>query len=124
VLCPKIICRPSFIEYLDKYANFNREVTEYAFGNPHRLSVPELHTAEQPKIQVVRQRFNPRMVKIAQRESLMWGSTQQKAIEFGNVTHEVLSVKTRHDIDTALTKAIENGLITTASARIWKKSYR
>jgi len=103
-----------FIEYLMQHTSFNREVTEYAFGNPHRLSAPELHTAEQPKIQVVRQRFNPRMVKIAQRESLMWGSTQQKAIEFGNVTHEVLSyVKTRHDIDTALTKAIENGLITT-----------
>ncbi|MFP9113129.1 UvrD-helicase domain-containing protein [Flavobacterium sp. RHBU_3] len=104
-----------FIEYLMQHANFNREVDQYAFGNPQRLSAPELHTAEQPKIQVVKERFNPRKVKIAQRESLMWGSTQQKAIEFGNLTHEVLSfVKTKNDIDLALTKAIENGLITTS----------
>jgi RecB family exonuclease len=42
----------------------------------------------------------------------MWGTTQLKAIEFGNVTHEILAfVKTAHDIPLALMKAVENGLI-------------
>ncbi|MFP5439259.1 MAG: UvrD-helicase domain-containing protein [Bacteroidia bacterium] len=104
-----------FIEYLMQQGQFNRDMVEYEFGYPERLSEPELHKGEQPKIQVVRQRFNPRMVKIAQRESLMWGNVQAQAIEFGNVVHEVLSfIKTKTDIDTALTKALENGLITTS----------
>ena len=35
-----------------------------------------------------------------------------KAIEYGNILHEILSfIKTKDDIDLALTKAIENGLI-------------
>jgi ATP-dependent exoDNAse (exonuclease V) beta subunit len=42
----------------------------------------------------------------------MWNTHQQKAIEFGNILHEILSfVKTKDDIDLALIKAIENGLI-------------
>ena len=43
----------------------------------------------------------------------MWGTHQQEAIEYGNVVHEILSfVKTRDDVDLAITKAIESGLIT------------
>jgi ATP-dependent exoDNAse (exonuclease V) beta subunit len=51
-------------------------------------------------------------VKIAQREALMWGTQQQEAIEFGNMMHEILSyVKTKDDVDLAIIKALENGLI-------------
>ena len=43
----------------------------------------------------------------------MWGTHQQEAIEYGNVVHEILSfVKTKSDIDLAITKAVETGLIT------------
>jgi ATP-dependent exoDNAse (exonuclease V) beta subunit len=43
----------------------------------------------------------------------MWGAHQQEAIEYGNLIHEILSfVKTKHDVDLAITKALENGLIT------------
>jgi ATP-dependent exoDNAse (exonuclease V) beta subunit len=43
----------------------------------------------------------------------MWGTQQQEAIEYGNVIHEILSfVNTRNDVDLAITKAVENGLIT------------
>jgi len=102
-----------FIEYLMYKGIFDNLKEEYEFGNAKRLSEPQLHKGEQPKIAVVNDRFNPRRVKIAQRESLMWGNTQAQAIEFGNVTHEVLSyIETADDIPTALMKAVENGLIT------------
>jgi ATP-dependent exoDNAse (exonuclease V) beta subunit len=56
--------------------------------------------------------LDPKNIKIAQREALMWGTHQQEAIEYGNVVHEILSfVKTKSDIDLAITKAIESGLI-------------
>ena len=43
----------------------------------------------------------------------MWGTKQQKAIEFGNLIHEILAfIKTKNDIDLAVIKALENGLIT------------
>lgn len=42
----------------------------------------------------------------------MWGTHQQESIEYGNVIHEILSfVKTKADVDLAVEKAIENGLI-------------
>jgi hypothetical protein len=57
--------------------------------------------------------FKSKNIKIAQREALMWGTHQQEAIEYGNVIHEILSfVKTKNDVDLAITKSIENGLIT------------
>jgi ATP-dependent exoDNAse (exonuclease V) beta subunit len=57
--------------------------------------------------------INPKNIKIAQRESVMWGTHQQEAIEYGNVVHEILSfVKTKGDVDLAITKAVESGLIT------------
>jgi ATP-dependent exoDNAse (exonuclease V) beta subunit len=49
----------------------------------------------------------------------MWGTHQQKAIEYGNVIHEILSfVKTQKDIDLAVTKALENGLIQNAQKEV------
>ena len=57
--------------------------------------------------------LDPKNIKIAQREALMWGTQQQQAIEYGNVIHEILSfVKTAADIDLAIIKSIESGLIT------------
>jgi len=101
-----------FIEYLMSKNMFNNQVAEYEFGNPQRISDVQGHTAVQHTIKVVKEHFNPRAVKIAQREALMWGSTQLQAIEFGNVTHEILSyIKTENDIPLAIMKAIENGLI-------------
>ena len=101
-----------FIKFLQQKHLFDNTVTEYEFGNAARLSKPETHVGGQHTIKVVKEHFNPRSVKIAQRESLMWGSTQLQAIEFGNVTHEILSyIKTENDIPIAIMKAIENGLI-------------
>ncbi|MFP9100280.1 UvrD-helicase domain-containing protein [Flavobacterium sp. RHBU_24] len=102
-----------FIEYLQNQNVFDNRIAEYEFGNSSRLSKPQEFKEKQPKIAVVKDRFNPRRVKIAQREALMWGNTQAQAIEFGNVTHEVLSyIETANDIPMALMKAVENGLIT------------
>jgi len=101
-----------FIKYLIKEGLYDNTIAEYGFGSPEKLSEHEAFEESQQTIKVVKERFNPRAVKIAQRESLMWGTTRLAAIEFGNVMHEVLSfIKTRHDIPLALMKAIENGLI-------------
>src|SRR5690606_32603403 len=63
-------------------------------------------------IESVNQSFDPQNIKIAQRDSVMWGTHQQESINYGNLVHEVLSfVQTEADMDIALEKSLESGLI-------------
>lgn len=114
-----------FIKFLQHKNLFDNTVPEYAFGNVISKSKSEKLGPKPNVIQVVKERFNPRRVKIAQRESLMWGNAQAQAIEFGNVTHEVLSfVKTESDIPLALMKAVEQGLITYSQTEQMEKTLK
>ncbi len=102
-----------FIKYLKERGVFDNTINEYVFGSPERVSSDAGFTGSHQIIKVVQENFSPRGVKIAQRESLMWGTNRLKAIEFGNVMHEILSyITTKHDMPVAIMKAIENGLIT------------
>jgi ATP-dependent exoDNAse (exonuclease V) beta subunit len=102
-----------FVNYLDSKCQFEDNKFEYEFGNPAKLSAESDKSDDVQMIQSVVEVLNPKNIKIAQRESLMWGTYQQEAIEYGNVVHEILSfVKTKSDVDLAITKAIESGLIT------------
>jgi ATP-dependent exoDNAse (exonuclease V) beta subunit len=100
-----------FIEFLqDK--GFVETKLNYEFGNPKKLSVDDKKVKETQTIPQVAATLNSKNIKIAQRESVMWNTKQQNAIEYGNTIHEILSfVKTKNDIDLAISKAIENGLI-------------
>ena len=100
-----------FIDFLqDK--GFDQTNAIYEFGQAKKISTD---TKTEKITQVIPQlssTLNPKSIKIAQRESIMWNTKQQNAIEYGNTIHEILSfVKTKDDIDVAITKAIENGLM-------------
>ncbi|MFV8374844.1 UvrD-helicase domain-containing protein [Flavobacterium sp. LB1P62] len=102
-----------FINYLGNKGQFDENKLEYEFGNATKLSSAKQHVDTSKTIPLVSEILNPKNIKIAQREALMWGTLQQEAIEYGNVIHEILSfVRTKNDIDLAITKSIENGLIT------------
>ena len=100
-----------FIGFLqDKGFDENKLV--YEFGQPKKLSKGKEEAKELLPIPQVLETLDPRSIKIAQRESIMWNTKQQNAIEYGNTIHEILSfIKTKNDVDLAITKAIENGLI-------------
>ncbi|MGV3695929.1 UvrD-helicase domain-containing protein [Flavobacterium sp.] len=100
-----------FIRFLNE-KGFDESKLDYAFGSEQRKSEPEESIDRTKTIPQLRSVLQPKNIKIAQRESLMWNTKQQKAIEYGNVIHEILSyIKTKDDIDLALVKAIEKGLI-------------
>ena len=102
-----------FINYLDNKSEFNENKLEYEYGNATKLSSAKRHIDTSKTIPLLSEILNPKNIKIAQREALMWGTHQQEAIEYGNVIHEILSfVKTKNEIELAITKSIENGLIT------------
>lgn len=99
-----------FIEFLG--SEFNEEQLEYEFGSNEKIFKTKEAVSNALTIPQLSETLNPKNIKIAQRESIMWNTKQQKAIEFGNIIHEILAfVKTKNDIDLAITKAIENGLI-------------
>ena len=101
-----------FINYLENKHVFVKEKLDYEFGNKTKLSGKTKHVDTSKTIPFVEEILNPNNIKIAQREALMWGTLQQEAIEYGNLIHEILSfVKTKVDVDLALTKSIESGLI-------------
>ena len=101
-----------FIKYLVNKQVFEEDKFEYEFGNQIKLSLEKKHLDTTKTIPLVREILNPKSIKIAQRESLMWGTHQQEAIEYGNVVHEILSfIKTKADVDLAILKALESGLI-------------
>jgi ATP-dependent exoDNAse (exonuclease V) beta subunit len=99
-----------FIEFLGN--EFIEEQLEYEFGSDEKISTTKDAVSNTKTIPQLSETLNPKNIKIAQRESIMWNTKQQKAIEFGNIIHEILAfIKTKNDIDLAITKAIENGLI-------------
>jgi ATP-dependent exoDNAse (exonuclease V) beta subunit len=101
-----------FINYLLAQGVYKEEKIEYEFGNSVKLSSEEKHEDRSKIIPNVAEVLNPKNIKIAQREALMWGTHQQESIEYGNVIHEILSfVNTKNDVDLAITKALEKGLI-------------
>jgi len=102
-----------FIKYLMNKGIYDPEKQEYEFGNQKKLSTSGRTIDLIKTIPVVSEVLNPKNIKIAQRESLMWGTHQQEAISYGNIIHEILAfVKDKSDVDLAVTKALENGLIT------------
>ncbi len=101
-----------FIKFLEEKNQYDEGKLEYEFGSSEKLSETEESKDETEIIPQLKTTLKMKNIKIAQRESLMWNTKQQKAIEYGNILHEILSfIKTKDDIDLALTKAIENGLI-------------
>jgi ATP-dependent exoDNAse (exonuclease V) beta subunit len=102
-----------FIKFLINEGVYEEEKLNYEFGNKTRLSKITRAVDTVKSIPVVREVLNSKNIKIAQREALMWGTHQQEAISYGNIVHEILAyVKDKSDVDLAVTKAIENGLIT------------
>jgi ATP-dependent exoDNAse (exonuclease V) beta subunit len=101
-----------FIRFLMDKNVFSSSKSSYEFGDAAKLSADKLQLREPERISRVDEPLRISDIKIAQRESLMWGSKQQDAIEYGNVIHEILSIiKTKEDLSLALTKAVEDGLI-------------
>lgn len=102
-----------FINYLINKTIFNPSNLIYEFGDSEKLSKTKEYQSNSKNILQVSQRFDINNIKIAQKESLLWDSHQQEAIEYGNIIHEILSyINSKEDINLAISKALELGLIT------------
>ena len=111
------------LKYLDSRNVFEEGKLEYEFGVAKKYSGEKKATISPKKITRVAEVLPIENIKIAQRESLMWGTLQQDAINYGNVIHEVLSyIEKSSDVDLAIQKALENGLISGTQKEVVEKT--
>ena len=112
-----------FIAFLENLGKYEDTKLEYEFGNPTRISSNKAHEGKNNQIGFVNCKLNPKNIKIAQREALMWGTVQQDAITFGNILHEIMAfIHTKDDVDLAIQKATELGLIRFSQQQVFKET--
>jgi ATP-dependent exoDNAse (exonuclease V) beta subunit len=110
-----------FINFLQKTTTFSLEQKEYVFGIQVRKSLPKTFDKNKATIHAVNKALDFSAIKIAKKEALMWGTIQQDAIEFGNIIHQILSyIITKNDLQLALTKSIEEGVIQQSQKSIFE----
>ncbi|MGL4582523.1 MAG: UvrD-helicase domain-containing protein [Flavobacterium sp.] len=103
-----------FLEFLVTEGVYNDVDMSYSFGVNQRMSKKrEAETEEVNKmILPVKKALAFEAIKIAQREALMWDSHNQKAIEYGNLVHKLMSFVTDYkDVDSAVNEGLEKGMI-------------
>ncbi|SHL15251.1 UvrD-helicase domain-containing protein [Myroides odoratimimus] len=103
-----------FLDFLVTEGVYNDVDLVYGFGDKVKVSKSkEVITDEVNKmILPVKSVLDFEAIKIAQREALMWDSLNQKAIEYGNLVHKLMSFITDYrDVDAVVREGLEKGLI-------------
>jgi len=112
-----------FLNFLEQQQKYNPNDLTFSFGDVKRISTLKKFDGKNKNIGIVANKLHPKNIKIAQREALMWGTTQQEAITFGVILHEILAfINTKKDIDLAILKATEIGLITFSQQELFKET--
>lgn len=99
-------------------------VIEYNFGNPQRVSIP--------KNREVTSEIHEKFISIPWKDqnlvllasaSKLWDTSQGKAIEFGNLIHEMLSkIITFQDVEKVLTSYLHEGYVSEVDLKIIEKT--
>ncbi|MDG5490963.1 UvrD-helicase domain-containing protein [Psychroserpens sp. SPM9] len=102
-----------FINYLKSIGVWNNTQLEYSFGRaekPSEAPKEQLETIEQKEfISTKKETHN---LNIVTSSGSLWDTAQERAIERGNLVHEIMSfITTKEDIDFALNHLLDLGLI-------------
>tara|TARA_R110000850_G_scaffold271031_2_gene404741 strand:+ start:131766 stop:134912 length:3147 start_codon:yes stop_codon:yes gene_type:complete len=104
-----------FKNYLLRENRWDETGNEYTFGNPDK---PEIETKIDGQIETTffdsfpETTFFKEKIKIATHKSMLWDTKQEKAIEKGDLLHNLLSkIHTRKDIGNILKSAVQEGVI-------------
>ncbi|MDR0193934.1 MAG: UvrD-helicase domain-containing protein [Myroides sp.] len=103
-----------FLEFLFAEGLYNDVDLVYEFGVKERVSKRvEIDSDELNKmILPVKSVLDFEAIKIAQREALMWDSHNQRAIEYGNLVHKLMSfIQDHRDVKAVVNEGLEKGLI-------------
>ncbi|PKP25514.1 MAG: DNA helicase UvrD [Bacteroidetes bacterium HGW-Bacteroidetes-2] len=104
-----------FYSYINQSGDYNEKKTEFTFGNPNKNDSPPKKKEAIEKIllnHLISSDKSKNNIFIATNSSLLWDTTQEKAIEKGNLMHLILSeIKSYADVDSAIKKYTDNGIL-------------
>ncbi len=104
-----------FIEYLKRFEGENRysdQKNEYNFGNKSRFRDFENSILTEIHEGFISTSWKDVNITIAMNSSLRWGDKKADAIDYGNLTHKILSkIKTENDIESAIEEYFLEGNI-------------
>jgi len=113
-----------FIEYLKHINQWEDSKLTYSFGHAKRTTLKDI-TKKEPQIkqQFISTAKETHNIKVVTKSGLLWDTTQQEAIEKGNLIHNIMSkINTKDDIDFAINDFISNASINKAQAHLLKET--
>ncbi|MGS2725807.1 UvrD-helicase domain-containing protein [Psychroserpens sp. BH13MA-6] len=102
-----------FINYLKSTGQWREHQFEYRFGTSEKMfKTDEITTATIDQNQLISTKKEDLNLNILTRSGSLWDTAQEKAIERGNLVHEIMShIHTEQDVEFALTHFIDAGII-------------
>ncbi len=112
-----------FIEYFQQLGVWNDAQSIYPFGNSKRIIKKEVSKKEsQIQNEFISTAKESHNIKIVTNSGYLWDSNQEKAIEKGNLVHNIMSrIKTSDDINSTITDFIYTSVINTEQATVLKQ---
>ncbi|MFD1062695.1 UvrD-helicase domain-containing protein [Winogradskyella litorisediminis] len=101
-----------FIQYLINQSKWNESQTEYSFGQPSKLYIEKKEEMTVANFEFISTPKESHNLKVITNSGVLWETEQEKALEYGNLVHLVMSkIKTVADVDSALKSVISSGQI-------------
>lgn len=112
-----------FIEYLKHINQWDDSKLVYAFGNPKRNTKKEITKEKtQTQLQFISTAKEAHNIKIVTKSGLLWDTTQQDAIEKGNLIHNIMSkINIKDDINYVINEYVNSSSINKEQASILKE---
>ncbi|MFH4965965.1 UvrD-helicase domain-containing protein [Gaetbulibacter sp. M235] len=112
-----------FINYLTHLGLWNDSDLTYSFGNCEKIYESSSESSELQELEFISTAKEDHNIKIVTNSGYLWDSSQQEAIEKGNLIHNIMShINTKDDVDFVLNDFVESSIIDKDQAHILKKN--
>jgi len=108
-----------FINYLKELSLWDSAQLEYSFGKENRVSVQKKNSESLTLLaqkEFVSSSWQSLDISVVTKASVLWGTSQGEAINYGNLVHAMLAeIKTKEDVKMVLDAYISEGAIQEAN---------
>ena len=112
-----------FINYLKDRNLWNDEQLEYSSGDSMRKSNPkEMLSSLETQENFISTPWQDHTIYMLANSSKLWDTDQGKAIEFGNLIHEMMAkINTKSDVDSIVNQYVQEGIVDTTNSKSIKE---
>ena len=111
-----------FINYLISENIWKENQSEYSFGEPTKLSIGQAVSEESEDYEFISTPKESHNLRIITSSGVLWETDQEKAIEYGNLVHLVMSkITTPHDVDFSIKSVVSDGHIKASESESLKQ---